>query len=59
MEEVGNQSHFILSHFKDEEFWSNAKYGEYYYCHNKWHYRRFCRVLKQDFEDKKGMRKAL
>jgi hypothetical protein len=38
---------------KDKEFWSDAKNAEFYYCHKK-DTRRFCRVLKQNLEDKKN-----
>jgi hypothetical protein len=39
---------------KDEDSRSYAKVVECYSCHNKGHYIRFCRVLKQDLEDKKN-----
>jgi hypothetical protein len=39
-----------------EESRSDAKDVECYYCHKKGHYRRFCRLMKQDLEDKKNQK---
>ena len=38
------------------ESWSDAKDVECYYCHKKGHYRKFCRLMKQDLEDKKNQK---
>lgn len=39
----------------NEESRSNTKV-ECFYCHKKWHHKRFCRVLKQDLKDKKNQK---
>jgi hypothetical protein len=41
---------------QDGESRSDAKDMECYYCHKKWHYRKFCKLMKQDLEDKKNQK---
>jgi hypothetical protein len=54
----GKQSWLKSHSTKDEESFSNAKDVECYYYHKKWHHRRFCKVLKQDLEDKKNQKSS-
>jgi hypothetical protein len=39
-----------------EESRSYVKDVECYYCHKKWHYINFCKLMKQDLEDKKNQK---
>jgi hypothetical protein len=52
----GKQSRSMSRSAQGGESRSDAKDVECYYCHKKGHYRKFCRLMKQDLEDKKNQK---
>jgi hypothetical protein len=52
----GKQSRSMSRSAQGGESRLDAKDVEYYYCHKKGHYKNFCRLMKQDLEDKKNQK---
>jgi hypothetical protein len=50
----GRQSRSMSRSAQGGESRSDAKDVECYYCHEKGHYKKFCRLMEQDLEDKKN-----
>jgi hypothetical protein len=50
----GNQYRSMSRSAQGGESRLDAKDMECYYCHKKGHYRKFCRLMKQDLKDKKN-----